>query len=74
MVKEKAEASLETSQENLRIVSDERDKAVSSNQQLSDELNMVHGRINDLTTNNKALVQEIETISSKHQALFNLQQ
>ena len=71
-VKEKAEASLVTSQENLKLVSDERDRAIISNHQIADELNTVHGKINDLTTSNKALIQEIETISSKHQALFNL--
>ena len=73
-IKEKVEASFETSQENLRLVSDERDKAVYENQQLSLELNIVNGKINGLTTSNKTLIQEIETISSKHKTLIDLQQ
>ena len=72
--KEMAEASLETSQENLRVVSEERDTAVSENHHLSIELNIVSGKVNGLLTNNKTLVQEIETVAIKHQALLDIQQ
>ena len=47
-IKEKAEASLETSQENLRIVSEERDKAVYDNNNLSNELTIITGKVNGL--------------------------
>ena len=73
-VKEKAVASLETSQENLRVVSEERYKAVSENHHLSIELNIVSGKVNGLLTNNKILVQEIDTTAIKHQALLDIQQ
>ena len=72
--KETAEASLETSEENLLLFSQERDTAVSESNHLSIELNIVSGKVNGLLTNNKTLVQEIESIAIKHQALLDSQQ
>ena len=73
-IKEKAEASLDTSQENLRIVSEERDKAVYDNNNLSSEMTIISGKINGLISVNKTLVQEIEAITTKHNALLDSQQ
>ena len=41
---------------------------------MSNELNIVSGKVNGLLTHNKTLVQEIETISTQHQALLDSQQ